>query len=340
MTFGGERIWRLPRRATARQGFILAMSLLVMPFAASSAAWAQDAYPSKPIRLIVPYPPGGVGDAVARMISGGWSAALKQPIVIDNRGGAGSNIGLDAVAKAMPDGYTIGLFDTALVVNPSLYPSLSYDALRDLAPISVIARGPLVLVVNPAFPAKDIGELLALAKAKPGSISYASAGNGTPVHLAAEMLKSAAGIDMVHVPYKGAGPAVTDVLGGQVPVLFAVPGTVLQQINAGKLRPLAITGATRFNLLPAVPTFAESGVQGVDGTIIIGFLVPGKTPKAIVALLAETLATVLANTEVTDKLTNFGLQVVAADPERSAKLLADETALWAKVVKSSGAKVE
>ncbi|MEO8136556.1 MAG: tripartite tricarboxylate transporter substrate binding protein [Betaproteobacteria bacterium] len=340
MTFGAERMGRLPHRAAVRQGIFLAMTLLLIPFATSPAAWAQDAYPSKPIRLIVPYPPGGVGDAVARMISGGWSAALKQPIVIDNRGGAGSNIGLDAVAKAAPDGYTIGLFDTALVVNPSLYPALTYDAQRDLAPISVIARGPLVLVVNPAFPAKDIGELLALAKARPGSISYASAGNGTPVHLAAEMLKSAAGIDMVHVPYKGAGPAVTDVLGGQVPVLFAVPGTVLQQINAGKLRPLAITGATRFKLLPAVPTFAESGVHGVDGTIIIGFLVPAKTPKAIVALLAETLATVLANAEVTDKLTNFGLQVVAADPERSARLLAEETALWAKVVKSSGAKVE
>lgn len=340
MNFGMERVTRPQRLAPLRWRFLLAATLVGVAFAASSPASAQEPYPSKPIRLIVPYPPGGVGDAVARMIAGGWSAALKQPIVIDNRGGAGSNIGLDAVAKATPDGYTIGLFDTALVVNPSLYPSLTYDAQRDLAPVAVIARGPLVLVVNPAFPAKDIGELLALARAKPGSISYASAGNGTPVHLAAEMLKSAAGIDMVHVPYKGAGPAVTDVLGGQVPVLFAVPGTVLQQINAGKLRPLAITGATRFKLLPTVPTFAESGVQGVDGTIIIGFLVPSKTPKAIVAMLAETLATVLANSEVADKLTNFGLQGVAADPERSARLLADETALWAKVVKSSGAKVE
>ena len=319
---------------------ILAVAWFVLPFAASSTVWAQEAYPSRPIRLIVPYPPGGVGDAVARMISGGWSAALKQPIVIDNRGGAGSNIGLDAVAKSAPDGYTIGLFDTALVVNPSLYPSMTFDAQRDLAPISVIARGPLVLVVNPAFPAKDVGELIALAKAKPGSISYASAGNGTPVHLAAEMLKSAAGIDMVHVPYKGAGPAVTDVLGGQVPVLFAVPGTVLQQINAGKLRPLAITGASRFKLLPAVPTFAESGVAGVDGTIIIGFVVPSKTPKAIVSMLAETLASVLAGSDVAEKLTNFGLGLVAADPERSARMLADETSLWAKIVKSSGAKVE
>jgi tripartite-type tricarboxylate transporter receptor subunit TctC len=315
---------------------LLAACTLLVPI----ACVAQDAYPAKPIRLIVPYPPGGVGDAVARMIAPGWSAALKQPMVIDNRGGAGSNIGLDAVAKSAPDGYTIGLFDTALVVNPALYPSMPYDAPRDLAPISLIARGPLVLVVNPSFPAKDVNELIALAKAKPGSIAYASAGNGTPVHLAAEMLKSAANIDMVHVPYKGAGPAITDVLGGQVPVLFAVPGTAIQHVNAGKLRALAITGDTRFKLLPNVPTFAESGVQGVNGTIIIGFTVPAKTPRAIVATLADTLGKVLATSEVADKLTDFGLVVVAADPERSARLLADEATLWTKVVKTSGAKVE
>ena len=317
-------------------GGLLAACMLVVPV----ACVAQDSYPAKPVRLIVPYPPGGVGDAVARMIAPGWSAALKQPIVIDNRGGAGSNIGLDAVAKSAPDGYTIGLFDTALVVNPALYPSMPYDAPRDLAPISLIARGPLVLVVNPSFPAKDVNELIALAKAKPRSISYASAGNGTPVHLAAEMLKAAASIDIVHIPYKGAGPAITDVLGGQVPVLFAVPGTAIQHVNAGKLRALAITGDTRFKLLPNVPTFAESGVQGVNGTIIIGFTVPAKTPRAIVATLADTLAKVLATSDVADKLTDFGLVVVAADPERSARLLADEATLWTNVVKTSGAKVE
>jgi tripartite-type tricarboxylate transporter receptor subunit TctC len=306
----------------------------------SAAVAAQDPYPSKPIRMIVPYPPGGVGDAVARMIAPAWGAALKQTIVVENRGGAGSNIGLDAVAKSAPDGYTIGLFDTALVVNPSLYPSMPYDPQRDVTPISLVARGPLVLVVNPAFPAKSVGELIALAKAKPGAISYASAGNGTPVHLAAEMLKSAAGIDMVHVPYKGAGPAITDVLGGQVPVLFAVPGTALQHVNAGKLRALGITGDARFKLLPSVPTFAESGVQGVDGTIIVGFVVPAKTPPATVKLLGDTLAKVLATAEVSEKLGDFGLSVVAADAQRSAKMLADETALWSKVVKSSGAKVE
>jgi tripartite-type tricarboxylate transporter receptor subunit TctC len=313
---------------------------LLALFAFSFACHAQEAYPNKPIRLIVPYPPGGVGDAVARMVAPGWSAALKQPIVIENRGGAGSNIGLDAVAKSAPDGYTIGLFDTALATNPSLYPAMPFDPQRDLAPISLIARGPLVLVVNPAFSAKTVGELVSMAKAKPGAITYASAGNGTPVHLAAEMLKSSAGIDLLHVPYKGAGPAVTDVLGGQVPVLFAVPGTAIAHINAGKFRAIGITGEARFKSLPNVPTFTEQGIQGVDGTIIIGFVAPAKTPRAIVMQLYDTLSKVLASGEVTDKLNDFGLTVVAADPERSAKLLADETALWGKVVKNAGVKLE
>ena len=315
---------------------LAALAALLAAFACN----AQDAFPTKPVRLIVPYPPGGVGDAVARMIAPAWSAALKQPIVIENRGGAGSNIGLDAVAKSAPDGYTIGLFDTALATNPALYPSMPFDPQRDLAPISLIARGPLVLVVNPAFAAKSVSELIAMAKAKPGSISYASAGNGTPVHLAAEMLKSSAGIDMVHVPYKGAGPAVTDVLGGQVPVLFAVPGTAIPHIKAGKFRAIGITGDARFKSLPDVPTFAEQGLQGVDGTIIIGFAAPAKTPRAIVTQLYDTLTKVLATQEVTDKLNDFGLTVVAADPEKSAKLLADETALWSKVVKGAGVKLE
>jgi tripartite-type tricarboxylate transporter receptor subunit TctC len=301
---------------------------------------AQDNYPNKPIRLIVPYPPGGVADAVARMIQPGWSAALGQPVVIDNRGGAGSNIGLDAVAKSAPDGYTVGFFDTALVINPTLYPTMPYDAQRDLVPVSVIARGPLVLVVNPSFPARTVAELVAIARTKPGSISYASAGNGTIVHLAAEMLKASAGIDMAHIPYKGAGAAITDAIGGQVPVLFAVPGTALPHIRSGRLRALAVTGDVRFKSLPDVPTLSEAGVQGVGSTIIVGLVVPAKTPRAIVARLHDTVAKVIATREVTDKLDDFGLSVVAADSDRAAPMIADEIAMWGKVVRSSGAKVE
>jgi len=333
----------LTLRVGNQWGFNMAISrvlIALLASLASIASAAQDAYPSKPIRLVVPYPPGGVADAVARMIQPAWSTVLSQPIVVDNRGGAGSNIGLDAVAKSPADGYTIGLFDTALAINPSLYPSMPYEPQRDLSPISLVARGPLVLVVNPTFPAKTVAELIASAKAKPGSIAYASAGNGTVVHLAAEMLKTSAGIDMIHVPYKGAGAAVTDVIGGQVPVLFAVPGTALPHIRSGKLRALAVTGDSRFKALPEIPTLGEAGVQGVGGTIFVGFVVPSKTPRAIVTRLRDTLAKVVSTPEVTEKLNDFGLSVVAADPDQSTRMLADEIGMWGKVVKSSGAKVE
>ena len=338
-----KRLWNRLHCRQINDGVDMAISRILMAFFAlliPITSPAQDTYPNKPIRLVVPYPPGGVADAVARMIQPAWSAALNQTIVVDNRGGAGSNIGLDAVAKSPPDGYTIGLFDTALAINPSLYPTMPYDPQRDLAPVSLIARGPLVLVVNPSFPARTVAELVALAKAKPGSIAYASAGNGTVVHLAAEMLKTSAGIDMIHVPYKGAGAAITDVVGGQVPVLFAVPGTALPHIKADKLRALAVTGDSRFKSLPSVPTLAEAGVQGVRGTIIVGFVVPSKTPRAVVGRLRETLANVVSTPEVTDKLIDFGLSVVVADSDQSARMIADEIAMWGKVVKSSGAKVE
>lgn len=316
----------------------IALTVLACLFSLTCAA--QDTYPGKPVRLIVPYPPGGVADAVARMVAPAWGTLLNQTLVIDNRGGAGSNIGLDAVAKATPDGYTIGLFDTSMVINPSLYPTMPYDPQRDLVPISLIARGPLVLVVNPAFPAKTVAELITLAKAKPGSIAYASAGNGTVVHLAAEMLKASTGIDMVHIPYKGAGAAITDVIGGQVSVLFAVPGTALPHIKVGKLRALAVTGDSRLKQLPDVPTFVESGILGVSGTIIVGFTAPAKTPRPIVDLLGNTLAKAVASSEVTEKLGAFGLSATGVDSIQSARSISDEIGMWGKAVKTSGAKVE
>ena len=303
-------------------------------------AVAQEAYPSKLVHLVVPYPPGGTGDIVARLLVQSWSEQLRQPIVVENRGGAGSNIGLDYVAKSAPDGYTIGLFDSALAINPSLYARLPFDPKRDLAPVMVVGRAPLVLVVNPSFPASSVAELLALARAKPGSLSYASAGSGTPIHLAAEMLKTAAGVDIVHVPYKGAGQAVVDVIGGQVPMMFSVPGTVRGHIAAGKMRPLAITGTRRFGGLPNVPTFTEQRVKGVDGTIIIGFAVPANTPRAIVSTLHDTLAKVMASGEIVKRLEDLAYEVVAADPARSAVILQEETEVFARAVKASGAKAE
>ena len=320
-----------------RRGLFLGALLAI---ASCGMALAQDASPSKPVHLTVPYPPGGTGDIVARLLVPAWSELLKQPIVVENKGGAGSNIGLDYVAKAAPDGYTIALFDSALAINASLYAKLPYDAQRDLTPIMVVGKGPLVLVVNPSFAANTLAELLALARAKPGSLSYASAGSGTPVHLAAEMFKTTAGLDIVHVPYKGAGPAVTDVLGGQVPMMFSVPGTVRGHIASGKMRALAITGARRFAGLPNVPTFAEQGVTGGEGSIIIGFTAPAKTPKAVIATLHDTLAKALASPEVARRIEELAYEILAADPERSARIVKEETEAFARVVRSSGVKAE
>lgn len=290
--------------------------------------------------MVVPYPPGGIGDFVARLIAPKWGEALKQQIVVENRPGAGSNIGIDHVAKAAPDGYTVLLFDSALVVNASLYTRLSYDARRDLAPIMIVGRTPLVLAVHPALPAANVTELIALARARPGGLTYASAGSGTLVHLAAEMLNTAASIDIVHVPYKGAGQAILDVIGGQVPMMFAVPGTARAHIASGKLRPLALTGEKRFAGLPSVPTFAEAGMRGMDASLIVGLMVPARTPAAVLTTLHDTLASVTAQSEIVGKLGESGMDMVRSAPQPSEAILANEFALWERVVRSSGAKVE
>ena len=324
---------RLPR-LLGPLGVVLASMML------NAAPHAQEAFPSRPVRMVVPYPPGGIGDFVARLIAPKWSEALKQQIVVENRPGAGSNIGIDHVAKAAPDGYTVLLFDSALVVNASLYTRLSYDARRDLAPIMIVGRTPLVLAVHPTLPAANVTELIALARARPGGLTYASAGSGTLVHLAAEMLKTAASIDIVHVPYKGAGQAILDVIGGQVPMMFAVPGTARAHIASGKLRPLALTGEKRFSGLPAVPTFAEAGVRGMDASLIVGLMVPARTPAAVLATLHDTLASVTAHPEIIGKLGESGMDMVRSAPQPSEASLANEFALWERVVRSSGAKVE
>jgi len=330
MTFSRTRLPRL----LGPLGVVLAGMLL------SAAPQAQEAFPSRPVRMVVPYPPGGIGDFVARLIAPRWSEALKQQIVVENRPGAGSNIGIDHVAKAAPDGYTVLLFDSALVVNASLYARLSYDARRDLAPIMIVGRTPLVLAVHPTLPAANVTELIALARARPGGLTYASAGSGTLVHLAAEMLKTAASIDLVHVPYKGAGQAILDVIGGQVPMMFAVPGTARAHIASGKLRPLALTGEKRFDGLPSVPTFAEAGMRGMDASLIVGLMVPARTPAAVLATLHDTLASVTAHPEIIGKLGESGMDMVRSAPQPSEAILANEFALWERVVRSSGAKVE
>ena len=324
---------RLPR-------WISLLGVMLTGALTAASIHAQEPFPSRPIRMVVPYPPGGIGDFVARLVAPKWSEALKQQIVVENRPGAGSNIGIDHVAKAAPDGYTVLLFDSALVVNASLYTRLSYDARRDLAPVMIVGRTPLVLAVHPTLPAANVTELIALARSRPGGLTYASAGSGTLVHLAAEMLKSAANIDVGHVPYKGAGQAILDVIGGQVPMMFAVPGTARAHIASGKLRALALTGETRFSGLPAVPTFAEAGVRGMDASLIVGFMVPVRTPAAVITTLYETLSGVTMQPEIIGKLGESGMAMVRSAPQASEVILANEFAIWEKVVRSSGAKAE
>ncbi len=318
----------------------LTVRIMLLALLLVGGAIAQDTYPSKPVRMIVPYPPGGVGDTTARMLTPKWIEQLGQQIVVENRPGAASNIGVDAVAKAAPDGYTIGFFDSAFVVNPSLYAKLPFDPVADFAPVMVVARGPMVLVVNPNTPANSVNELIAMAKAKPGAMSYASAGSGTAIHLAAELLKTATGTQIVHVPYKGAGPAVLGVVAGEVPMMFGLPGTVRGQISAGKLRALAITGERRFAGMPDVPTFAEAGFRGVDASLILILAAPARTPKPIIDKLYDTLQKTVTTPEVRNRLLEVALVVIGADPQQSAKLLHDERELWARVVKASGARVE
>ncbi len=319
---------------------IQVLRAMLLALLLGGGAIAQDTYPSKPVRMIVPYPPGGVGDTTARMLTPKWIELLGQQIVVENRPGAASNIGADAVAKAAPDGYTIGFFDSAFVVNPSLYARLPFDPVADFTPIMVVARGPMVLVVNPSTPVANVSELIAMAKAKPGAMAYASAGSGTAIHLAAELLKTATGTEIVHVPYKGAGPAVLGVVAGEVPMMFGLPGTVRGQISAGKLRALAITGERRFAGMPDVPTFAEAGFRGVDASLILIFAAPARTPKPVIDKLYDTLHKTVTSPEVRNRLLEVALVVIGADPQQSAKLLHDERELWARVVKASGARVE
>jgi tripartite-type tricarboxylate transporter receptor subunit TctC len=319
--------------------FALSIGTLLLA-GAGQPAYAQDAYPNRPVRLVVPYPPGGSTDNLARVIAPRWAEFLGQSIVIENRGGAGGNIGVDAVAKAAPDGYTVGLFDTAFVVNPTLYAKLPFDTLKDFSAVMFVATGPAVLVVHPSVPVRTVKDLVALAKARPGSLAYASAGSGTAIHLAGEMLKTAAGLDILHVPYKGAGPAIIDVLSGQVPMMFAQPGTVIGHTSTGKLRTIAMTGDRRWPGMSAVPTFAESGLAGMDSSSSWHVMVPAAAPRTAITSLHASLGKALALPEVSTRLGELAYLLVAADPDRSAVLMRSEIERWGKAVKASGARIE
>ena len=302
---------------------------------------AAGKYPSKPIRLLVPFPPGGGADALARIMTPKLADSMGQTWVIDNRGGAAGNPATELAVNAPPDGYTVlqGI-NTALVVNPSLY-KLPFNVLRDLQPVTKLAAAQYVLVLHPSVNATTVKEFVALAKSQPGKLNYSSSGVGSPLHLAAEMFKLRAGVDIVHVPYKGGAPSTTAAVAGEVQVLFGSVSATVPQIKAGRLRALAVTGLKRSSVLPNLPTLAESGFPGFDVTAWYSFVLPAKTPRAIVMRLFDEAQRVVKLPEVQEALARQGLEIeTSASPEELAMQIKTETAEWAKVIQTAGIKAD
>ena len=320
--------------------FLVALASAALPAALPAIALAQ-AYPTKPVTIIVPWPPGGPSDIAARPMAKALTEDLKQTFIIDNRGGAGGNIGSAMVAKAPPDGYTLLITSSApIVINPSLYKSMPFDPPKDLAPITNLLRVPLILAVNPSVPAKNLQELIAYVNSQKGKAQYASSGNGTPQHLTAELFKSVAKLDMIHVPYKGSAPAITDLVGGHVPIMFDSAIAILPQIKAGKVRAIAITSAKRSAILPDVPTFNEAGLKGFESYAWYGFFAPAKTPKDIITKLNTEALKIMKQPEWQKILAETGSENVGESPEQFGEFMKAEAAKWAKVVKDSGATVD
>ena len=318
---------------------IATVLLATLLAAASFSVNAGEAYPSRPIRLIVPFPPGGGTDIMGRMVGNYLHEKMGVTTVVDNRGGAAGIIGTDAVAKSAPDGYTLLLGSVSTIsMNPSLYAKLPYDTLKDLAPVALFASSPSVIVVPIKLPAQSFKELIALAKAKPGVLNFASAGSGTASHLGSELLKLAAGLDIVHVPYKGTGPVMTDLIAGQVSMFQSPIPPALPMIKAGQLRPLAVTSLTRSVLMPDVPTVAESGINDFEVIVWFGILAPGGTPPAIVERLNKELSEMTKLPEVRERLAAQGAEPLVSTPEAFGRKIRDDIQKWGKVVQSAGIK--
>lgn len=305
---------------------------------ALTTAAAAQSYPSRPIRFIVPFPPGGGNDIVGRIVAAKLSEGLGQQVVVDNRGGAGGTIGTDILAKAPPDGHTMLVNNISLAVNHTLFKKLPYDTLKDLGPVSLIGRQPNIVVVHPGVPAKSVRELLDLARAKP--VNYGSGGIGTASHLSTEMLKLMTKVDMTHVPYKGLGPALVDLVGGRLEVIISTMASALPQLKAGKLRPLAVTTAKRSSFFPEVPTLDEAGVKGYEFSTWYGLLVPAATPKPIVDRINAETRKALESPAVREQFVKQGLEPVSSTPAEFAAYLRSEVAKWSKVVKASGATTQ
>lgn len=316
----------------------LAMRVLIAGIVTMAQA---QTYPDKAVRIIVPFAPGGSADIVGRIMSQKLSERLKQSVVIDNRGGGGGNIGSDMVAKAQPDGYTL-LVGTvgSLTINPSLYKKMPYDPLKELTPLAYLGSTPNVLVVHTSLPVKSVRELIIFARSRPGQLNYASAGSGGSVHLAAELFKSLAKVDMVHVPYKGSGPALIDLLGGQTQLMFSTMPPALPHVKSGRLRALGMTGAKRSPLVPELPTIAESGLPGYEITQWWGLLGPPGMPAAVVTRLNSEVNAILQQPDVKERFASEGADTAPNTPEWFAAYMKIEVAKWAKVVRASGATAD
>jgi tripartite-type tricarboxylate transporter receptor subunit TctC len=305
----------------------------------SSAVFAQE-YPTKLVKIIVPFAAGGPADVYARFLGQRLQEVLGQPFIVENRPGAGAIIGTDAVAKSAPDGYTLLLMSNTHTVNESLIPTKPFQLMRDFVPIAPINYSDLVLVVHPSVPAQNLGELLKLAKSKPGELNYASSGPGTPYHMAGELFKSMAGVDILHVPYKGSAGARTDVLGGHVQMMFDAITTMSEAARAGKVRALATTGKVRSAVLPDVPTVSEAGVLGYEAVIWLGLMAPKNTPPAIVARLNKEITKITDNPEVRQAWAKQGATPMTMNPEEFGQYMVADIAKWAHIVKISGAKAD
>ena len=307
---------------------------------ACGAGWAQG-YPAKTVRVIVPYPPGGGTDTIARPLAQKLTESFGQQVIIDNRGGAGGNVGMELAARAAPDGYTLVIGLTAqLAVNPALYRKLPYDPVKDYEPITLIGAGAYLLVVHPSLPVKDVKELVALAKARPGQITYASSGNGSGGHLCMELFKTMTGTNFVHVPYKGGGPALVDTLAGQVQVLFTPPVSATQHVQSGRLRALAVSTVRRSSGMPDLPTIAESGVPGYDSGVWYGVLAPAGTPREIVMRVNGDVVKALQQPDFRTMLIANSIDPIGSSPEVLAQFIRIEMAKWAKVVRDADVRVD
>ena len=318
---------------------VLCSLVLLFALVVTATSGAQS-YPTRTVRVLVPYAPGGGSDILGRMLSPKVSEELGQQFVIDNRPGGNATIGTQMMARAAPDGYTLGVVDNAFTTNPSLFRNLPYDALKDFAPVTVMASSPFILLVHPSLPVKTAKELVALAKARPGQLTFASAGGGTGSHLSMELFRVVTGISLIHVPYKGAGPAVTGILSGEATIFFALPAAMTQHVKAGKARALAVTDARRYPGLPDVPTLVEAGIQGVDANPFWGVVAPAGTPAAIIDRLHVAYAKHINAEDMRKRLVGMAFVPVANTPSEFAAFIKADAAKWDKVIQSAGIQAQ